>query len=221
LHLLWNVLLLVLFIGENIMKIGVIGAGKVGGNLGGGWAKKGHEVMYGVRDPNSEKTRKAVASSGGVKVGTLAEAAAFGEVVVLTIPWSAAHQTIPALGDLSSKIVIDTMNAFSPPAVEHGSVAQDVAAMANGAKVVKAFNTMGEETMANPDFKGQRATAFICGDDTEAKRVVIGLAKDLGMDAYDAGALTNAVYAEGMTKLWASLARGGLGRDIAFKLIKR
>lgn len=203
------------------MKIGVIGAGKVGGNLGAGWAKKGHEVMYGVRDPNSEKARKAVSTSGDVKMGTLAEAAAFGEVVVLTIPWAAAHETIPALGNLSGKIVIDTMNAFSPPAVEHGSVAQDVAAMASGARVVKAFNTMGEETMANPDFKGQRATAFVCGDDADAKAVVIQLAKDLGLDAYDAGALTNAVYAEGMTKIWASLARGGLGRNTAFKLIRR
>jgi predicted dinucleotide-binding enzyme len=203
------------------MKIGVIGAGKVGGNLGTGWAKKGHVVMYGVRDPNSEKTRKAVGASGDVKVGSPAQAAAFGEVVVLTIPWSAAHETIPTLGNLSGKIVIDTMNAFSPPPVEHGSVAQDVAALAAGAKVVKAFNTMGEETMANPMFSGQRATAFVCGDDADAKGIVIQLAKDLGLDAYDAGALTNAVYAEGMTKIWASLARGGLGRDIAFKLIKR
>ena len=102
------------------MKIGVIGAGKVGGNLGGGWAKKGHEVMYGVRDPNSEKTRKAVSASGDAKVGTLAEAAAFGEVVVLTVPWAAAHEIIPALGNLSGKIVIDTMNAFSPPADQRG-----------------------------------------------------------------------------------------------------
>ncbi|MEO8608268.1 MAG: NAD(P)-binding domain-containing protein [Chloroflexota bacterium] len=203
------------------MKISVIGAGKVGGNLGAGWVKSGHEVLYGVRDPNSEKTRKTLSTSSSAKVGTLAEAAAFGDVVVLTVPWVAARETIAALGNLSGKIVIDAMNAFAPPAVEHGSVGQDVAAMAAGARVVKAFNTMGEETMANPDFKGQRATAFVCGDDADAKAVVIQLAKDLGLDAYDAGALTNAVYAEGMTKIWASLARGGLGRDIAFKLIKR
>ncbi len=203
------------------MKIGIIGAGKVGGNLGAGWSKKGHEVMYGVRDPNSDKTRKAVGASKDVKVGTPAEAAAFAEVVVLTVPWGAAHQTIPALGNLSGKIVIDTMNAFAPPPPQHGSVGQDVAALATGAKVVKAFNTMGEETMANPDFNGQSATAFVCGDDADAKAVVIRLAKDLGMDAYDAGPLANAVYTEGMTKLWAVLAMGGLGRHIAFKLIRR
>jgi 8-hydroxy-5-deazaflavin:NADPH oxidoreductase len=202
------------------MKIGVIGAGKVGGNLGAGWTKKGHEVMYGVRDPNSEKARQAISKSDDAKIGTLAEAAAFGEVVVLAIPWAVAHETILALGDLSGKIVIDTMNAFAPPAVEHGSVAQDVAALASGARVVKAFNTMGAETMANPDFNGQSATAFICGDDADAKATVIQLAKDLGLDAYDTGPLTNSVYAEAMTKLWATLARS-LGRDTAFKLIRR
>jgi predicted dinucleotide-binding enzyme len=177
--------------------------------------------MYGVRNPDSDKTRKALGASDNAKVGTLAEAAAFGEVVVLTVPWGAVRDTITAMGNLNGKIVVDAINAFAPPPPEHGSVGQDVAALATGARVVKAFNTMGEETMANPDFNGQTATAFVCGDDAAAKATVIQLAKDLGMDAYDSGPLANAVYVEGMTKLWAALASGGLGRNIAFKLIRR
>jgi len=203
------------------MKIGIIGAGTVGSSLGAAWAKNGHTIMYGVRDPDSDKTRKAVSTSGAVLVGTLAEAAAFGDVIVLSVPWTALPETLAVLGDLGGKILGDVINAFWPPSVEHGSVGHDVAAWAQNARVVKAFNTMGAETMSNPDFNGQNATAFIAGDDADAKKTVIQLANDIGLDGIDAGPLANSVYLEGLTKLWASLARGGLGRDIAFKLIRR
>lgn len=203
------------------MKIGIIGAGTVGSSLGTAWAKNGHTVMYGVRDPNSDKVQKAVSAGGAVLVGTLVEAATFGDVIVLSVPWAALPETLATLGDLGGKVLVDVINAFSPPTVEHGSVGHDVAAWAQNARVVKAFNTMGAETMSNPDFNGQKATAFIAGDDVEAKKIVIQLANDIGLDGIDAGPLANTVYLEGMTKLWAFLARSGLGRDIAFKLIRR
>jgi 8-hydroxy-5-deazaflavin:NADPH oxidoreductase len=203
------------------MKIGIIGAGTVGSSLGTAWAKNGHTIMYGVRDPDSDKARKAVSTSGAVLIGTLAEAAVFGEVIVLSVPWTALPETLAVLGDLGGKILVDVVNAFSPPSVENGSVGHDVAAWAQNARVVKAFNTMGAETMSNPDFNGEKATAFIAGDDAEAKKTVIQLAHDIGLDGIDAGPLANSVYLESMTKLWAFLARSGLGRDIAFKLIRR
>jgi hypothetical protein len=70
------------------MKIGVIGAGTVGSSLGTAWAKNGHTVMYGVRDPNSDKVQKAVSAGGAVLVGTLVEAAEFSDVIVLSVPWA-------------------------------------------------------------------------------------------------------------------------------------
>jgi hypothetical protein len=179
--------------------------------------------MIGARDTNSDKVRKAVEAIGpGVKVGSPAEAAAFGEVVVLSVPWPAVRETIAALGNLSGKILIDPSNVFAPPKPEHGSAAQDIAAWAKGARVVKAFNTMGAETLLNPTFSGQTATAFICGDDASAKKVVLQLASELGLDALDSGPLANAAHVEAMCVLWVSLVRGGLiDRNSAFKLVRR
>jgi len=92
------------------MKIGIIGTGSMGKGLGKIWAEKNHEIMFGSRDPvNAEK----LANSFGTNIlgGTYADAAQFGEVVVLAVPWSAAQESIQAVGDLNEKIVIDCTNA--------------------------------------------------------------------------------------------------------------
>src|SRR5207253_4942477 len=97
------------------MKIGIIGAGNVGGTLGQAWVKKGHDVFFGVRHPQDDKTRQLVQSIGGkARAGTVAEAAAFGEVVVLATPWQAAEAAVRAAGDLSGKALIDCTNPLTP-----------------------------------------------------------------------------------------------------------
>jgi predicted dinucleotide-binding enzyme len=152
------------------MKIGVIGAGNVGGTLGRGWAAKGHEVMYGRRDPQSAR------DPNGGRASSVAEAAAFGEVIALATPWGATEAALRSAGDLSGKVLLDCTNPLKADfsGLDLGfttSGGEKVAAWARGARVVKIFNTTGFQNMANPRYGSEAATMFYCGDDAEAKGV--------------------------------------------------
>ncbi|MCK4287098.1 MAG: NAD(P)-binding domain-containing protein [Candidatus Lokiarchaeota archaeon] len=95
------------------MKIGIIGTGSMGKGLGFIWAQKNHEIIFGSRDPvNAEKL--ASRSAANVSGGTYKDAAQFGDVIVLAVPWSAVKETIQILGDLTGKIIIDCTNAVAP-----------------------------------------------------------------------------------------------------------
>ncbi len=129
------------------MRIGIWGAGNMGGGLGKLWAAKGHEVMFAGRD--LDKAQAFAQSAGhGARGGSYADAAAFGDVVLLAIPWPAAEDLLELSGSaLQGKTVIDLMNAWGDtdlvPAFGHTtSLAEQVAQWAPGTKVVKAFNTI-------------------------------------------------------------------------------
>ncbi|GIK56575.1 MAG: NAD(P)-binding domain-containing protein [Chloroflexi bacterium] len=209
------------------MKIAIIGTGNVGQALGAGWSQKGHTVIFGSRHPNEEKVRHILDMAGGNARAALPEAAAAeAEVVVLAVPGTAVLTTIPTLGNLSGKILVDATNPIAPGlqlAVGHTtSGAEQVAALAAGARVVKAFNTTGAENMANPIYQGEPITMFICGDEVAAKTAVTQLAQDLGFDVADVGGLDKARLLEPMALVWISLAMPqGMGRHIAFKLVRR
>src|SRR5262245_44844821 len=210
------------------MKIAIIGAGNVGGTLGQAWARKGHDLFFGVRHPQDDKTRRLVQSIGGnAQAGTVAEAAAFGEVVVLTTPWQATEAAIKQAGDLTGKVVIDCTNPLKPDnsGLDVGfstSGAELVAGWARGAKVFKAFNTTGSNNMADPVINGVRTVMFVCGDDEAVKPTILKLASDVGFDAVDAGKLVNARLLEPWGMLWIHLAvNGTLGRDFGFALLRR
>lgn len=208
------------------MRIAVIGIGMVGGTLGRRWAKLGHEVMFGVREPSSEKLGTLLADSGeNARAGTVAEAAAFGDVVVLATPWGGTGDAVRHAGDLTGKVLLDCTNPLKPDlsGLEGDpSGAEQVAAWAPGAKVVKIFNTTGFQNMDDPRFGNDRATMFYCGDDAEAKKVAARLAEDLGFEAIDAGPLAEARTLEHLALLWIHLAHvQKLGRGIAFKLMRR
>jgi predicted dinucleotide-binding enzyme len=189
-------------------------------------ARAGHEVTFGARNPAKPEVAALVAETGGKAAG-VAAAAAFGEVVVLATPWEATEAVLSAAGDLSGKILLDATNPLAPrlSGLTHGhttSGAEQVAAWAKGARVVKIFNTTGANNMANPDFDGLAATMFYCGDDAEAKAAAARLATELGFDAIDAGDLTQARLLEPLALLWIRLAHvQGLGRNIAWKLLRR
>jgi predicted dinucleotide-binding enzyme len=207
------------------MRIAIIGAGNVGRALGNGWAGRGHQVTFGVRDPASPKlatldrTRCGVASN--------AEAAKTADAIVLSTPWSAAREAIAACGSLAGKTVLDATNPLLPnlAGLDHPggrSGGQQVAEWAAGAKVVKVFNTTGFNNMANPAYPGGAAMMLYCGDDAGAKGVARALAEALGFDAIDFGPLANAGYTENLALCWIWLAlKGGLGREIAFRLERR
>ena len=209
------------------MKIAVIGSGNVGGALGRRWAEGGHDIVFGSRDPEGQKVQALVKSIGSKACATsLADAAKWGEVIVLATPWSAAQQSIQAMGSLNGKILIDTNNPLGPNftlSVGHTtSAAEQVAGWAPGARVVKAFNVTGSGNMSNPDYGGQKLSMFICGDDAAAKAQVAHLAEELGFDVVDCGALVMARTLEPVAHLWVSLAYAQwLGPNFGFKLLKR
>jgi NADPH-dependent F420 reductase len=210
------------------MTIGVIGSGNVGGTLGTRWAKAGHDIVYGTRDPQANDIKQLLAQAGGkARAATLPEAARVGEVLLLAMPWDVTQSVLEDLGDLAGKTLIDATNPLLADlsGLDAGTTtsgAEKVAAWARGAKVVKAFNTVGANIMANPLFGAERPVLFYCGDDAQAKQTAKQLAEAIGFEALDAGPLTQARLLEPFALLWISLAlKYGYGRDIAFKLLRR
>lgn len=213
------------------MNITIIGAGNVGGTLGSRWAV-GHKVTFASRNPGDPKIRKLLTTAGpNACAATIPQAVQGADVIGLTVPWEGAQDALQSAGDLSGKILFDATNplAAGPDFLQRGllvggntSAAEQVAAWAKGARVVKAFNTTGWPNMANPQFAGQNASMFICGDDPTAKAAVKKLSDELGFDTIDAGQLTAARYLEPLAMLWIGLAFGqGLGVNFAFKIIRR
>lgn len=210
------------------MKIGIIGSGNVGGALGSRWAKLGHEVVFGTRNPQGSHVQQLAAkASGKTSAATLAQSANESEVLLLATPWPATEEIIAGLGDLNGKTLIDATNPLLPDlsGLTHGTTTsggEQVAKWARNAKVVKAFNTVGANIMADPSFEGHRPVMFYCGDDASAKQVVSKLIDAIGFEAVDAGPLNQARLLEPFALLWISMALvHGLGRDFAFQLLRR
>ncbi|MEP7086648.1 MAG: NADPH-dependent F420 reductase [Gemmatimonadota bacterium] len=204
------------------MRLGIFGAGHVGGTLGRLWESQGHDVRFGVRDPGSE-------SGGGLnhsRTGSLIDVAAFADVVVLAIPYAATAEVLKAIGPLSGKTVIDCTNPLLPDfsGLAIGtttSAGEEVARLLPEAKIVKSFNTLGYTNLASPAFNGEKASMFFCGDDAGAKLIVAELGNQLGFDMVDAGPLAQSRWLEAMAQLWISMAYkyGGSQRS-AFRLLR-
>jgi NADPH-dependent F420 reductase len=206
------------------MRIGIIGAGNIGGNFGRRWAAKGHEIRFGVREP--AKIKALVDDCGGRTQATdVHTATQASEVVLLALPWNAVAAVLKEAGDLRGKILVDATNALKwndgpEPAITDTSAAQKIAEMAPGARVVKAFNTLGAEHVLAPVVGGQPADVYLCTDDAGARDTVKQLAEQIDFHVVDAGPLRNARLTEHLALLWIYLAmKGGLSRNIAFKVL--
>ncbi len=210
------------------MKIGIIGSGNVGGTLGARWARHGYEVIFSSRQPESAEMRALLAEAGpGARATTLAETAATCDLLVLATPWGVTREIVTGLAPLTGKILIDATNPLLAglAGLEYANTtsgAEQIAAWSGGATVVKAFNTVGYNIMAQPAFGEARPVLFYCGDDAAAKATVRELAVALGFDAQDAGPLRQARLLEPFALLWISLAMTqGYGREMAFQLLRR
>lgn len=210
------------------MKLAIIGTGNVGGTLGLRWAQKGHQVVFGVRDVTSPRLRKLAASEHPlISVNGIAEAVYSAPLVVLAVPWGAAHNALEAAGTLSEKILVDCTNpvkeGLAGLSLGHtGSAAEQIAAWAPGARVVKAFSTTGTANLQDPVYGNSRISMFLCGDDTDSKATVQRLAEDLDFEVIDTGALSTARYLEPLAMLWIHLAYArGFGSNFAFKILRR
>jgi 8-hydroxy-5-deazaflavin:NADPH oxidoreductase len=203
-------------------RIAVLGAGNVGGALGRIWLSKGHQVTFGVPDP--QKTKRDAAAA---KITTNKEAVTQSDLVVISVPWPAAQDAIRDSGDLHDKILIDCTNPLAPDLKSlvlgtTTSAAEAIANWARTSRIVKAFNTIGAMNYGNAQFGTQRADGFYCGDDQDAKNVVKPLIEDIGLNPVDVGPLRNARVLESLALLWIDLAViQGQGPNHAFKLLWR
>src|SRR3954465_11736697 len=181
------------------MRIGVVGAGRIGGNCARQLAKGGHEVKLRGRDPAN---RGAVAAErgGAASVGTPAEAAEFGEVVVFAVPWDGFDDAVASAGDLTGKIVIDTTNKYGSPGLpaDGQTAASFHAAKVEGALYTKSFNTLTSAFQAEAAFRPEpeRVVQWVCGDDAVAKELVMGLIADAGYAPVDLGPNADAAVME-------------------------
>ena len=210
------------------VAIGILGSGTVGATLGDRFAARGHEVIYGVRDPGADRIRELLdGHPGRARAVGLDEVAATAPVLLLAVPWEAVESTLEKTGPLDGKILIDATNPLLPnlaglAVTGDDSGGESVARLARGARVVKAFNTIGSAGMADPVYGGRAAFLPVVADDDEARETVVELARDLGFDAIDFGPLRHARYTEALAMSWIWLAhRGGEGADFAFLLTPR
>jgi 8-hydroxy-5-deazaflavin:NADPH oxidoreductase len=205
------------------MKIAVLGAGSLGGALGERLGQCGHQIMFGGGESAYE-----AASRLGASAGTNSEAAAFGEVVVLAVPFAAIDAALGDAGPLAERILWCCVNALKPDfsglAIGFdSSAAEEVARRAPAARVVSAVPPFAQ-ALASDDLaydQDLEPTVFLCADDGEAKLVVEGLVRDLGAQPVDAGPLSAARLVEPAMMLVVSIAYAGVPRDVALRLLER
>ena len=207
------------------MRIGMIGTGRIGFSLGPLLVRNGHEVMFGSRNP--ELVRASVAAFGpGASIGTIRDAALFGEVLFTAVPWHAVPETLKAAGPLNGKIVVDCTNPLTKEmelAVGYTtSAVEETARLCPEASVVKGFNTIFAAHYTSGDLGAgeQRLNMFFCGNDSSAKKKVADIIESLGLIPIDAGPLREARYIEPLGVLMIRLAFvQGMGTQIAWKLL--
>jgi hypothetical protein len=213
------------------MKVGVLGSGVVAQTLAAGLAKYCHQVMIGSRSP--EKLAEFVAKTDGVTAGTFAEAAAFGELLILAVKGNAALDVLELAGveNVDGKTVIDTCNpiADAPPVNgvlqfytrQNESLMETLQTEYPDADFVKAFNSVGAPRMVDPKFEGGRPTMFICGKTAAAKQTVTALLDEFGWETADMGGVETARAIEPLCKLWCVLGFTHNEWTHAFKLLRK
>jgi 8-hydroxy-5-deazaflavin:NADPH oxidoreductase len=194
------------------MKVGVLGSGDVAKTLAGGFLKHGHSVMMGTRTPAklAEWTKQNPKGSAG----SFADAARFAELIVLAVKGKVAAEALGLAGaeNLTGKPVMDATNPIEDAPPGNGvlkffttldeSLMERLQREFNGARFVKAFNSVGAGAMVNPQFKGGKPTMFICGNSETAKKSVSGILDQFGWETADMGKAEAARAIEPLCMLW-------------------
>ena len=212
------------------MKVAILGTGDVGRALARGFLSRGHDVTMGSRDAG--KAQSVAAEVGdGASGGSFSDAASFAEVAVLATSWSGTENALGLAGadNLAGKVVIDATNPLNffddrPPELALGhtdSGGEQVQRWLPGARVVKAFNIVGNAHMVDPDFPGGPPDMFICGNDDDAKRTVTQILDDFGWPAIDIGGIEGARLLEPMCILWVGYGVRSGTWNHAFKLLRK
>ncbi len=212
------------------MKVGILGSGEVGQKLGDAFVETGHTVMIGTRNPVKLHSWVSKHGKGKASSGSFADAASFGEIVIIATLWEGTPGAIKAAvpKNFAGKLVIDVTNPldFSKRtprlALGHGdSAGETVQRLLPKANVVKAFNTVGNAHMFRPDFPGGPPTMFLCGNNDDAKRQVAEILDSFGWETVDIGTIEGSRLLEPLAMLWiAHYMRTGSGNH-AFKLLRK
>jgi predicted dinucleotide-binding enzyme len=194
------------------MKIGILGSGAVAQTLAAGFLKHGYEVTIGSRTPG--KLADWASKNPAAHTGTFAEAAAFGELLVLAVKGNAAAEALSLAGseNLAAKTVIDACNPIADAPPVNGvlafftgpnqSLMEDLQREFPVAHFVKAFNSVGAPSMVNPQFKAGKPTMFICGNSDPAKAQVTAILDKFGWEIADMGKAEAARAIEPLCMLW-------------------
>ena len=195
------------------MNIAIIGAGHVGGTLGRAWTRA-HQVSFGVRSPGGHQQL----ADAGAALTDPADAVSSAEVVLLAVPGPAVPEVLSAIaGQLAGKIVLDATNSFGDRPMNSQ---QAVAEAAPSAVYFRAFNNLGWENFANPEFpSGERADLFYAGPDGPSREMVEALVSDVGLRPVWVGGPEHVETVDGVTRLWFALARRQHGRHTAFRTL--
>ncbi len=212
-------------------RVGVLGTGEVGRRLATGFHSRGHDVMIGSRDPAKPELREWLSADGhGVRAGTFDETAKHGELLVLAVLGDAADEAIAAAGagNFSGKVVIDTMNPLDfskgfPPGLSiagNDSLGESVQRALPDARVVKAFNTIGNTYFVHPQFSAGEPTMLIAGNDEDAKSAVRDVLADFGWtDTVDIGGIEGSRELEAICIAWVKVGGARGAWDHGFKLL--
>lgn len=210
------------------MKVGILGSGDVAKSLGTGFLSRGHEIMLGTRD--ASKLADWQKERSGARVGSFSEAARFGDIVVLATFGTATASAIDLAGreNFAGKIVIDATNPieFDSTGLHlasgycDDSLGERAQAALPAARVVKAFNTVGNQYFVDPDFNGGPPSMFIAGNDDAAKADVGKIVQSFGWESVDLGAIESARYLEAMCLAWLAYGRKTGTWHHAFKLLR-
>ena len=206
--------------------IAILGAGNVGMALARAFVAKGESVVFGV--PHPDKYQVTVSALGpAARVVSTADAVAGSELVILATPYLAALSVAQSVADWQDRILVDATNPLAPglAGLSVGTTtsgAEEIAKVAHGARVVKAFNTTGAENTADSRYPGGQVFMPVCGDDAEARKRVIALATLIDFDAVDCGDLAVARYLEPFAMTWIHMAiKLGHGRSFALARLRR
>jgi len=198
----------------NTMKIGIIGSAAVGQVLAKAFKSEGHDVILGTRNTSKEEVVKFKNENADINIGTFKDTAAFGEILVLATAGSVIDEAIKLAGanNFSGKVVIDATNPIAPAPPVNGvlkfftslddSLMERIQKLIPGARVVKAFNSVGNALMYKPKLQGGTPSMFICGDDEEAKKTVTDILTAFGWETEDMGKAEAARAIEPLCILW-------------------
>jgi hypothetical protein len=205
------------------MNIAIIGTGNIGTALGTSWAKAGHNINLGVRDPENFKGKEML-QLGNVKAMPIADAIKASDVILIAAVPQATADIVRSMGDVTGKVIIDAMNSVRVKPEGYNNTFEALTDLAKGAEIVKCFNSTGFENMANPVYPNDvHIDMYAAGDSVRAKETAVQLAKDAGFaECYNFGGNDKVALLESFAMAWINLAiMQGQGRGIAFKIIKR